>query len=92
MKKIIIGGVLLGGVFLVYKSTQKPDPDKVQALVNDINARGEQKYSYVYSKMSKDEIDLFYDALILKKYGQNPDSTKLKMANVLIKLGIVVGT
>lgn len=88
MKKIIIGSLLLGGVFLVYKSMQKPDPAKVQALVNDTNARGEQKYSYIYAKMTKDEIDLFYDAQILNNYGQNPNSTKLKMANVYLRFGI----
>jgi hypothetical protein len=88
MKTIVIGGLLLGGVFLVYKSTQKPDAAKVQALVNDTNARGEQKYSYIFDKMTKDEIDLFYEVQILKNYGQNPNSTKLKLANIYLRFGI----
>ena len=88
MKTIIIGGLLLGGAFLVYKSTQKPDPTKIQALVNQANSSGEGKYSYMFAKMSKDEIDLFYDTQILKKYGLiYPDSIKLRIANILLRFG-----
>jgi hypothetical protein len=88
MKTLIIGSLLLGGAFLVYNSTQKPNPAKVQSLVNQANSSGEGKYSYMFAKMSKDEIDLFYDAQILKKYGSiYPDSIKLKIANILLRFG-----
>lgn len=89
MRKLIIGGLVVGGLFLAYKHTQKVDPVKLNALLQDAKDTKEETMAMLYVKMTKPEIEFFYDVRVLKKYGAIlPESIKIQANSILNRLGV----